>query len=108
VVVGIDAPYRTFVVVLPGGTVIAGSPENNAELGSDARRVIVATRLVQAWSADMSFALNEMAHLNAGGASGKFRGKLDLQHVGHLDTRSAEPNPFNSAMTTQDARRASI
>jgi len=80
VVVGIDAPYRTSVVVMPGGAVIARSSENNAELGSEAQRVRIATRLVQAWSADMSFALDEMERLNDANAS-RFRGKLDLQHV---------------------------
>jgi predicted dienelactone hydrolase len=82
VVVGIDAPYRTFVVVLPDGSVIARSPENNAELGSDAQRVQVATKLVQAWSADMSFAVDQMERLNATDASGRFRGRLDLQRLG--------------------------
>ncbi len=84
VVVGIDAPYRTFVVVLPDGKVIARSPKNNAELGSGAERVQVATKLVQTWSADMSFALDQIEQLNAADASGRFRGKLDLQHVGAL------------------------
>lgn len=81
VVVGIDAPYRTFLVVLPGGAVIARLPENNAELGSEAQRVRVATRLVQAWGADMSFALDELKRMNDADGS-RFRGKLDLQHVG--------------------------
>src|SRR6266403_18525 len=32
VVVGFDAPYRTFVVVFPDGRVIARAPQNNADL----------------------------------------------------------------------------
>lgn len=82
VVVGIDAPYRTFVVVLPDGSAIARSPENNAELGNDAQRVQVATKLVHAWSADMSFAVDRMEQLNSADTSGRFRGKLDLQRLG--------------------------
>ncbi len=82
VVVGIDAPYRTFVVVLPNGTPIARSPENNAELAGESQRVRIATRLVRTWSTDMSFALDQMERLNASDPSGKFRGKLDLQHIG--------------------------
>ena len=81
VVVGIDAPYRTFVVVLPDGSVIARSPENNAELGSEAQRVQVATKLVHAWSADMSFTVDQVEQLNAADPSGGFRGRLDLQRV---------------------------
>lgn len=81
VVVGIDVPYRTFVVVLPDGTVVARSPENNVELASEAQRVRVATKLVQASSADMAYALNEMERLNDTDGS-RSHGKLDLQHVG--------------------------
>ena len=82
VVVGIDAPYRTFVVVLPDGRMIARLPENNAELGNKAQRVQVGVKLVQAWSADMSFAVDQMERLNAADPSGRFRGKLNLQRIG--------------------------
>lgn len=56
VAVGFDAPYRSFVVVFPDGRVIARAPENNADLVGGPQQEQLATRLVQAWSADMGFA----------------------------------------------------
>jgi dienelactone hydrolase len=82
VVVGFDAPYRSFVVVLPDGRVIARAPQNNADLLSGAQLEHLANRLVQAWSAEMSFALDKLQRLNASDPSGRFLGRLDMQRVG--------------------------
>jgi dienelactone hydrolase len=82
VVVGFDAPYRTFVVAFPDGRVIARAPQNNAELVDGAQRVQLANRLLEAWSADMGFALDQLERLNAADPSGRFQGRLDLQRVG--------------------------
>jgi dienelactone hydrolase len=82
VVVGFDTPYRTFVVVFPDGRVIARTPQNNADLVSGPEQEQLATKLVQAWSADMSFALDQLERLNTSDPSGRFVGRLDLQRVG--------------------------
>jgi dienelactone hydrolase len=82
VVVGFDAPYRSFVVVFPDGRVIARTPQNNADLVSGPEKEQLATRLMQAWSADMQFALDQMERLNTSDPSGRFLGRLDLQRVG--------------------------
>jgi len=82
VVVGFDAPYRTFITVLPDGTVIARSPKNNAELVSGQEKVDLANKLVQAWSSDMGFAVDQLERLNASDASGRFLGRLDMQRLG--------------------------
>jgi len=82
VVAGFDAPYRSFVVVFPDGRVIARAPRNNADLVSGPQLEQLATRLEQAWSADMSFALEQLERLNASDPSGRFLGRLDLQRVG--------------------------
>jgi dienelactone hydrolase len=82
VVVGFDAPYRSFVVVLPDGRVIARAPQNNAELLSGVEQEKLAIKLVQAWSADMSFALDQLERLNTSDPSGRFLGRLDMQRVG--------------------------
>jgi dienelactone hydrolase len=82
VVVGFDAPYRSFVVVFPDGRVIARAAQNNAELVGGLQQVQLATKLSQAWSADMSFALDQLEQLNATDASSRFTGRLDLQRVG--------------------------
>lgn len=87
IVVGLDAPYRTGVVVFPDGRVVrrvpANNPENCLELGG-AEQAGCITRLLTAWTADMSFVLDRLARLNAGDPSGKFTGRLDLDRIGVL------------------------
>jgi predicted dienelactone hydrolase len=82
VVVGFDVPYRSFVVVFPDGRVIARASQNNADLVSGPQLEQLANKLEQAWSADMSFALDQLERLNASDPSGRFLGRLDLQRVG--------------------------
>lgn len=82
VVVGFDAPYRSSVVVFPDGRAIARAPKNNADLVSGSQQEQLATKLVQAWSSDMGFALDQMGRLNASDPSGRFLGRLDMQRVG--------------------------
>lgn len=80
VVVGIDAPYRTGVVVFPDGRVIERRQENNPELFSGEELTILASKLLAAWTGDISFALDRLAQLNA--EPGKFAGRLDMTRVG--------------------------
>jgi dienelactone hydrolase len=85
VVVGFDAPYRSFTVVFPDGRVMSRTPENNPELcleraGQQQDRCV--TRLLNAWTADTAFVLNRLEQLNTSDASGKFTGRLDMTRVG--------------------------
>jgi predicted dienelactone hydrolase len=85
VVVGFDAPYRTFTVAFPDGRVMRRLPENNPELclekaGQEQDRC--ATRLLSAWTSDIVFVLDRLEQLNASDASGKFTGHLDMRRVG--------------------------
>ncbi len=85
VVVGFDAPYRTFTVVFPDGRVMRRIPENNPELcleKTGQERDRCANRLLTAWTADIAFALDRLEQLNASDASGKFTGRLDMMRVG--------------------------
>jgi dienelactone hydrolase len=82
VVVGFDAPYRTGFVVFPDGRVIARTAQNNVELFGGTQAVELATRLAQAWSDDIGFALDQLERLNASDPSGRFVGRLDMQRVG--------------------------
>ena len=82
VVVGFDAPYRSFVAVFPDGRVIARAPQNNADLVSGPPQEQLANKLAQAWSADMGFALDQLERLNASDPSGRFLGRLDMRRVG--------------------------
>jgi dienelactone hydrolase len=82
VVVGFDAPYRTGIVVFPDGRAIARTAQNNVELFGGTQAVELATRLAQAWSGDIGFALDQLEQLNASDPSGRFVGRLDMQRVG--------------------------
>ena len=82
VVVGFDAPYRSFVAVFPDGRVIARAPQNDADLVSGSEQEHLANKLVQAWSTDMGFALDQLERLNASDPTGRFLGRLDMQRVG--------------------------
>jgi predicted dienelactone hydrolase len=82
VVVGFDAPYRTFVVAFSDGRVIERSPENNPELASGEELVRRVEKLLSAWTADCVFALNRLERLSASNPPSKFAGRLDLARVG--------------------------
>lgn len=82
VVVGFDAPYRSTIVVFPDGRIIARTPRNNADLVSGVQQKQLATRLEEAWSADMSFALDRLQELDTSDPSGRLQGHLDLSRVG--------------------------
>jgi dienelactone hydrolase len=82
VVVGIDAPYRSRIVVFPDGRVIARAAKNNADLVGGADRERLAARLAQAWSADLSFTLDELGRLNGSDPTGRFLGRLDMRRIG--------------------------
>ncbi|HEU4601823.1 MAG TPA: hypothetical protein VFS24_07635 [Steroidobacteraceae bacterium] len=82
IVVGVDAAYRTAVVVLPNGQVVRRVPQEDVEVQPEAQQVQVATRLTDAWSADLSFVVDELAKLDANDPTGRFRGRLDTQRVG--------------------------
>src|SRR6266446_1914567 len=85
VVVGFDAPYRSFTVVFPDGRIMTRIPENNPELCLEKTgqgRDSCANRLLTAWTADMAFVLDRLERLNTSDASGKFTGRLDMTRVG--------------------------
>jgi hypothetical protein len=82
VVVGFDAPYRSAVVVSGHDGVILRTAENDADLVSGSELERVTSRLVQGWTADLRFALNRLEWPQASDPSGRFVGRLDLQHTG--------------------------
>ena len=82
VVVGLDAPYRTGLVVFPDGRVIARAPENNPELLGGEELTRLANKLLAAWTGDMAFVLDRLEQLNTSDPSGKFTGRLDMTRVG--------------------------
>src|SRR6202023_179003 len=85
VVVGFDAPYRTFAVALPDGPVMRRPRENNPELCEDqppARQAPCVSRFLTAWTADIAFVLDRLERLNASGPGGKLAGRLDMTRGG--------------------------
>jgi len=82
IVVGFDAPYRTFVVVLPDNRVVIRPPANDPEnLPADqANRLINA--LLPMWTSDTNFVVSQLHRLNATDPSGKFTGRLDMHRLG--------------------------
>lgn len=82
VVAGFDAPYRTFVMVMPNGRVIARPPQNDPENlpGDQADQVI--ERLLPMWVEDTKFVVDELEALNSADSSGRFQGRLDLEKLG--------------------------
>ena len=85
VVVGFDAPYRTFTVAFPDGRVMRRIPQNNPELCEEqeqGQRDRCANRLLAAWTADIAFVLDRLEQLNASDATGNFTGRLDMSRLG--------------------------
>jgi pimeloyl-ACP methyl ester carboxylesterase len=82
IVVGFDAPYRTFIVVLSDNRVVIRPPANDPEnLPADqANRLI--NRLLPMWTRDTAFVVSQLEQLNAADPSGKLTGRLDMQRLG--------------------------
>ena len=83
VVVGIDAPYRTRVFIMPDGRVIKRSDENNPDIAApaDALRHML-PKMVNEWVADVAFTLDQLERLDISDPTGTFTSKLDLARVG--------------------------
>jgi hypothetical protein len=82
IVVGVDAPYRTNVVVFPDGRVIERTTENNPESCDGPTKRQCFDRLLGAWVADIGFAIDRLAQLNASDPTGRFTGRIDLTRIG--------------------------
>ena len=85
VVVGFDAPYRTYSVVFPDGRGMRRTPENNPELCEDqeqAQQARCVNKVLTAWTADIAFVLDQLGRLNVSDPTGKFTGRLDMTRVG--------------------------
>jgi predicted dienelactone hydrolase len=82
VIVGFDAPYRTWRVMFPDGRVIERTPENNPELYEGQPQAARLNELLAAWTGDISFVLDRLERLTAADPAGKFAGRLDMTRVG--------------------------
>jgi predicted dienelactone hydrolase len=82
VVVSFDAPYRTVVMPFPDGRVTIRSGRDNVESMPHAEAERFANRLMIAWIGDMKFVLDRLQQLNTDDATGRFKGKLNMQEIG--------------------------
>jgi len=80
-VVGFDAPYRSFVVVLPDGHVVARSPAANVENANGNLADPVVGKLLEMWTSDTAFVVDQLRRLNDG-ASGRLAGRMDFERLG--------------------------
>jgi hypothetical protein len=82
IVVGFDAPYRTFVVVLSDNRVVARPPMNDPENLPADQALRLINRLLLMWTSDTAFVVSQLQQLNAADPSGKLTGRLDMQRLG--------------------------
>lgn len=81
IVVGCDRPYSTFVVAFPNGRVVQRSAAGHPSEAGDPANF---DRLVRYWSRDEHFILDKLQELDKDDPSGRFTGRIDLDHVGVL------------------------
>ena len=81
IVVGFDAPARSFVFVEPDGRVIGRAPANNVENANGNLDDPVVGRLLAMWLADVKAVVDHLQQLNDA-SSGKFAGRFDMARVG--------------------------
>ena len=80
-VVGFDAPYRSFVVVLPDGRVRARSPSYNVENANGNLADPIISKLLAMWTSDTTFVVDQLQRLNDDSTE-KLAGRMDLQRLG--------------------------
>jgi pimeloyl-ACP methyl ester carboxylesterase len=80
-VVGFDAPYRSFVVVLPDGRVVGRTPAYHVENANGNLADPVIGKLLRMWTADTTFVVDQLERLNAD-TSEKYAGHMDLERLG--------------------------
>ena len=80
-VVGFDAPYRSFVVVLPDGRVVARSPAANVENANGNLADPVVGKLLAMWTSDTTFVVDQLQRLNDD-SSEKLAGRMDFERLG--------------------------
>lgn len=84
IVVGSDAPYSTFAIMMPDGRVInrthEGNPGETASMTSESTKLF--NRLISVWTNDARFVLNKLEQINSVDSSSKFFNRLDTDLIG--------------------------
>ena len=84
VVVGLDAPYRTFLVVLPDRRVVERVPTANLTYPAMPVRASWPKSFFPMWMADIHFVLHQLEGLNDADPTGRFTGRFDFQRLAAL------------------------
>jgi predicted dienelactone hydrolase len=83
VVVASDSPYSTFVVVYNDGRKVTRTPAGNPAEGEDSAEADrLANELVEVWSGELRFELDQLDQMDKGNLSNLFAGRLNLDRVG--------------------------
>lgn len=80
-VVGFDAPYRSFVAVLPDGRTVTRSPAANVENANGNLSDPVVGKLLAMWTSDATFVVDQLQRMN-NSPSEKIAAHMDLQRLG--------------------------
>jgi dienelactone hydrolase len=84
VVAGLNAAHLTTVVVLADGRVIHRAVEYDLDALPESQARLLAARLVDFWSADVGFAVDQLERLDTANSGSPFAGRLDLRDLGIL------------------------
>ena len=82
VVVGINHTYGAIMTVFPDGRAMPLNPDALPEGVSEEEYNLAANRLVRQWAGDISFVLDELAHLERAGEGWPLSGRIDPRHIG--------------------------
>ena len=82
-VAGFDAPYRSFVAVLPDGRVVPRLPQYNVENANGNLADPRIGKLLAMWTSDAKFVVDRLQRLNQETAS-EFKGRMALDRLGIL------------------------
>jgi hypothetical protein len=80
-VVGFDAPYRSFVAVLPDGRVVTRSPAANVENANGNLADPVVGKLLAMWTSDTKFVIDQLRRLHDA-SSDPLVGRMDFERLG--------------------------
>lgn len=80
-VVGFDAPYRSFVAVLPDGRVANRSAGYSVDEANGNLADPVIGKLLAMWTSDVAFVVDQLQRLDDA-HSGRFAGRIDVRRLG--------------------------
>lgn len=84
IVVGSDAPYSTFAIMMPDGRVInrthEGNPGESASMTSESTKLF--NHLISIWTEDARFVLNKLEQINSSDTLNTFFNRIDTNSIG--------------------------